>query len=111
MYGVNFGAKSFNKDPRWLTRAEKNLLIRILNDPQALEKNRWKACRNKAIVYLQLMAGLRVSEVVASDIRDPDFDSGCVFVRAGKGSKARVIPMNKDLRQALQDWIAVRGSW
>lgn len=102
-------APDFEQEPRWLERAERNKLIRVLDDEKAAEKNRWKFTRNKAIVYVQLHAGLRLSEVLDLEPSDISFESGYIFVRDGKGGKARRIEMNKDLRRALTEWITERG--
>jgi site-specific recombinase XerD len=102
-------APDFEKEPRWLDRAERNKLIRVVEDERAAEKNNWKFTRNRAIVYVQLQAGLRLSEVLDLEPEDISFDTGYIFVRDGKGGKARRIEINKDLRKALVEWIAERG--
>lgn len=99
----------FEAEPRWLERPERNRLVRVVEDENAERKNRWKFARNRAIVYLQLHAGLRVSEVVDAETDDISFESGYVYVRDGKGGRARRIEMNKDLRKALKDWFHERG--
>ncbi|MMZ48169.1 Tyrosine recombinase XerD [compost metagenome] len=102
-------AADFDQDPRWLERSERNKLLRIVDDENSAVKNRWKFTRNRAIVYVQLHAGLRVSEVVDLEPEDISFETGYLFVRDGKGGKARRIEMNKDLRMALTEWLAERG--
>ncbi|WP_433947011.1 tyrosine-type recombinase/integrase [Paenibacillus sp. SN-8-1] len=102
-------APDFDQDPRWLERAERNKLLRVINDDKSAEKNPWKFTRNRAIVYVQLHAGLRLSEVLDLEPEDISFESGYIFVRDGKGGKARRVEMNKDLRNALAEWIAQRG--
>lgn len=102
-------APDFEQEPRWLERSEKNKLLRVLDDEKAADKNRWKFTRNRAIVYVQLHAGLRLSEVLDLEPEDISFETGYIFVRDGKGGKARRIEINKDLRKALSEWIAERG--
>lgn len=101
--------EDFDSEPRWLERNERNKLIRVIEDQQAEKKNKWKFARNRAIVYLMLLAGLRVSEVVDAEPEDISFETGYVFVRDGKGGKARRVEMNKELRNALLDWMEMRG--
>lgn len=103
-------AADFDKEPRWLERSERNKLLRVVDDPRESEKNRWKFTRNRAIVYVQLLAGLRVSEVTDLEVEDLSFETGYIFVRDGKGGKARRIEMNRDLRKALMEWIEERGN-
>lgn len=94
---------------RWLSRSERNRLLAYINDERLKEKNRWRFTRNRALIFLMLLAGLREGEVVAVELDDIDFDAGYVFVRDGKGGKARRIEMNTDLRKALHEWIEQRG--
>jgi site-specific recombinase XerC len=74
---------------------------------------RRQAIRDKAIVYLLLYAGLRVSELCALEMSDIDLAprSGQVLVRSGKGGKARAVPLNLDARRAVSDWQNVRGDY
>lgn len=102
-------APDFEQEPRWLDRVERNRLVRGVEDEKYEKKNRWKFTRNRAIVFVQLHAGLRVSEVCDLEIDDISFDIGYIFIRDGKGGKARRIEMNKDLRKALTEWISERG--
>ncbi|BFH18313.1 recombinase XerC [Paenibacillus dendritiformis] len=99
----------FESEPRWLERHERNKLIRAIEDEKSESKNRWKFTRNRAIVYVQLLAGLRVSEVTDLEMDDVSFEMGYIFIRDGKGGKARRVEMNKELRRALGDWMNERG--
>lgn len=103
-------AADFEQEPRWLKRLERNRLVRAVEDENTVKKNRWKFTRNRAIVFCQLYAGLRVSEVCDLETDDISFDTGYIFIRDGKGGKARRIEMNKDLRKALKEWIDERGN-
>jgi len=78
------------------------------------------ALANRAMFELLYSSGLRVSELVALDIRDfsdasytslawVDSSQGEVHV-TGKGNKQRIVPVGKPALAALQDWLAVRGS-
>lgn len=94
-------------EPKWLSNIEKNRLLYYLEDEKALEKNEWKYYRNLAIVNTMLLAGLRRSEVV--DLKIEDIADGYVFVRNGKGTKARKIPLIKDLQFVILKWLSVRS--
>lgn len=55
-----------------------------------------------AIILLGAHAGLRVSEIVALEWRDVDFDAGNVKVRVGKGGKEGTVPLSGSTIRALQ---------
>ena len=64
--------------------------------------------RDRAMLCLTYNAGLRVSELVGlalDDLRMPALDEVHVI---GKGRRERVLPLWKETRRALRDWLAVR---
>ena len=69
----------------------------------------WMPLRNVAMISIMARAGLRVSEVVALDIRDLELRerSGWATIRQGKGMKERRAPLSlqtrKDLRAYLEE--------
>jgi integrase/recombinase XerD len=94
-------------DPRWLDRNEKNRFLRtieIIGEKKAKQK-----IRNKAICFLMLKAGLRISEVVSLRLDDMELERGVLTVQDGKGGKMRKVTINKDVVKAIQDWLDIRG--
>lgn len=65
--------------------------------------------RDAAMLSLLYGAGLRRSEAVA--LRFDDYDDGALTVRSGKGRKERLVYCPAGGRQAIDSWIAHRGSW
>ncbi len=63
--------------------------------------------RDRAILEVLYGAGLRISELVALDVDDVDITDGSVVVRAGKGNKARVVPIGRQARGAVGDYLSV----
>jgi len=63
--------------------------------------------RNKGIITLLMMGGLRLSEVVGLDIADVDFEQQTVRV-FGKGRKERLVPLSAPLTSALTIWLEER---
>lgn len=59
----------------------------------------------KLIFALYYACGLRRTEAYNLTIKDIDFDKRTIFVRQGKNYKDRIIPMNKGVYNALQDYI------
>jgi integrase/recombinase XerC len=66
--------------------------------------------RDIAIIGLMLDAGLRIGEVESLNLEDIEISDrkGLVRIRQGKGLKYREVPLNKDLRKALQSYINIR---
>ncbi|NET87086.1 MAG: phage integrase family protein [Kamptonema sp. SIO1D9] len=81
--------------PKWLDRLNQYALCRVV------EKGR--KTRDIAIVKLLLNTGLRVSELCALTWNDLKISpkKGRLNVNHGKGSKRRIIPLNKDARKVL----------
>ena len=81
--------------PKWLNRCQQNQLLRHIEQ--------LGSTRDIAIVKILLNTGLRVSELCGlkwSDITMSD-RKGKLLVNAGKGSKYRDVPLNKDARLAF----------
>jgi integrase len=70
----------------------------------------YAASRNWAVVSLMLFAGLRVEEAWLVQVEDITIGerSGEVFVRNGKGSKERNVPLNLMARRALSQYLTSR---
>ena len=66
--------------------------------------------RNYAIVQVLLQTGLRLSECAALTFEDITLGerSGLLRVRAGKGNKARSVPLNSSAREAIATYAAPR---
>ena len=64
--------------------------------------------RNRAVLELLYASGIRVGELVATDVDDLDLGTNVVRV-TGKGAKERVVPFGIPARQALDAWLATRG--
>ena len=63
------------------------------------------AARDKAILELFYSAGLRLSELVKLNV--DDFDKNFSRVRVtGKGNKQREVPIGKQARKAIQNWLS-----
>lgn len=60
-------------------------------------------CRNKIILYLLYVSGMRVSELVNLTIADFVFDDGYVLV-TGKGGRQRMVPLPIAITEVLKDY-------
>jgi integrase/recombinase XerC len=70
------------------------------------------ARRDEALLTLLLYTGLRVGEAAALTVADVTLNerSGKVVVRSGKGRKYREIPLHKEVRRVLADYLEVRSN-
>ena len=63
--------------------------------------------RDRAMLELLYSTGMRVSELVAGNMANLDFDTEMVRVR-GKGNRERIIPVGKPAIEALREYFIVR---
>jgi site-specific recombinase XerD len=89
--------------PRWFLKREVNALIRKVERHARGEF----PLRELAIVLTLRQTGLRVGELVRLAREDVRWGErgGHLRVR-GKGNKERIVPPNKEVRQALASWMA-----
>ncbi len=66
------------------------------------------ALRDRAMLEVLYGSGLRVSELVGLDLSSIDLEQGTARV-LGKGSKERIVPLGQASRDALHEYLAVRG--
>ncbi|MBA4503650.1 tyrosine recombinase XerC [Marinobacterium marinum] len=64
--------------------------------------------RDRAMMELIYSSGLRVSELVGVDRQDLDLAEGVIQV-LGKGNKARRLPVGRQAREAIEQWLPVRA--
>lgn len=64
--------------------------------------------RNHAVIATFLYAGLRRQELLNLKLTDVDLLNLSIFVRQGKGSKDRIIPMSHRLSEILQAYLMER---
>jgi len=63
--------------------------------------------RDRAILELLYSTGMRVAELVSSDIMNLDFATEMLKVR-GKGNKERLVPVGRPALEAIQNWWSLR---
>jgi integrase/recombinase XerD len=75
---------------------------------QAEIKTLYEACRSlkeRAILHLFYGCGLRRNEGVKLKVKDVQFRSKVLYVREGKGSKSRIVPMSETISEDLKAYL------
>lgn len=72
---------------------------------QAPEPTGWVGLRDRAILETLYSCGLRVSELCGLDLYD--VDDQFVYIRHGKGSKERLVPIGKKAVTAIDAYLAI----
>jgi integrase/recombinase XerC len=63
---------------------------------------------DQALFELIYSSGLRLAEALGLGLGDIDLREGTVRV-LGKGAKTRVVPVGRQAKRAIEDWLRVRG--
>lgn len=87
------------KLPIWLTEPERKRVLK-----QGLSR------RDRAILTLFLYSGLRCNELRMLDVEDLDFEAMTIFVRYGKRSKQRIVPLHAEAAAAVDAYLSPPGS-
>lgn len=72
----------------------------------AVEMYKPEGQRNKAIIEMLYSCGLRVSELIDLKLSNINFRMGIVKIE-GKGNKERVIPLSKNAKQEIKQYLKV----
>lgn len=86
--------------PHYLTERE----IEILFSTADIQTNE-HALRNKVMLYLLYVSGVRISELTHLKISDFHFDTGFISI-AGKGGKARMVPIPVPMMELVKHYLA-----
>jgi site-specific recombinase XerD len=99
--------------PKWLDRRDQSAVLREAErriQAAKTEPAKRQAIRDHCVLVTLMNTGLRVSELIDLELSDITMTDrkGELLVRAGKGTKQRVIPLNNTVRKALKAWFDVR---
>lgn len=92
--------------PKWLTKQELAKFFHAIEK----EKNEKQKARDIAVCRLMAGAGLRVQEVSELNMSDICLEKRKenVVIRNRKGNKYRIVPLNSDIIESLENWIKYR---
>lgn len=92
------------KSPRIERKELEYLTIEEIDRLLVLPDNSVRGIRDKAILELLYATGIRVTELIEADVADLNLRMGFITC-AGEQSKARIIPIGRPARTALENYI------
>lgn len=97
------GPKNKKTLPVFLKESEMNRLL----DETDFGKG-FKGCRDRLIIEMFYVTGMRLSELIGLDDKDVDFSASLLKV-TGKRNKQRLIPFGDELRDLMLGYIDIRN--
>ncbi|MBV1878580.1 MAG: tyrosine recombinase XerC [Pseudomonadales bacterium] len=92
------------KTPKNLPKTlDPDQLAQLLHSPAMS----WHTVRDKAMIELFYSSGLRLNELVTTDLNNLNLDDRSIKV-CGKGSKERLLPIGSKAHLALTNWLLLR---
>ncbi len=85
--------------PQYLSEQEVEKLIEV-----AHENGSQRGVRNRVMLSLLYVSGMRISELTTMKVSDLHLDTGCINV-AGKGGKERIVPVPQGMVALLKNYI------
>lgn len=82
-----------------LTQKEMNLILLQPNTSLTY------GIRNRALLELFYSTAIRIGEMVSLTVYDIEIQSGLLHIRAGKGAKARVVPVGKEALRWTKEYL------
>ena len=98
--------KTAKRLPRTLDTDQMSQLL-DQHSASSAPSSQWHTTRDQAMLELLYSSGLRLSEIVSSNIPSIDWDDATIRV-IGKGNKERVIPVGSMALKAIKRWLSVR---
>lgn len=93
------------KTPKRLPKTlDTDQISQLLNTPTS----KWHGIRDHTIMELFYSSGLRLSELVGTDLNSIDLDESTVRV-LGKGRKERIVPVGEAANKAVRSWLSIRA--
>src|SRR4051812_38512390 len=76
------------------------------------ETDRLASSRDRAIVQLLMLTGVRIGELAALEVDDVRLTQrkGELIISHGKGDRRRIVPLSRPARAALWEWLADRAA-
>lgn len=89
-----------------LTNQQVNIIFGTIN---MMNRREDMKLRDRIIIGLMLLAGLRREEVANLRNSHVDMETRTIFIERGKGDKNRHVPINTQLHALLEKWFAIHN--
>ncbi len=96
--------KRQRKLPNYLSQRECAALLAATGQ----QRSAAQAFRDRAVLSVLVFTGLRRAELLDLRVSSVDLDRATLRVEEGKGGKSRVIPLNDQAIEAIEDWLELR---
>ncbi|MGC9048833.1 MAG: tyrosine-type recombinase/integrase [Patescibacteria group bacterium] len=83
-------------------------LIKLIEAPMTIEKNKFVALRNRTALEVLFSTGMRISELIKLKLDQID-ESGRIFIM-GKGRKERFVYLTPRAKSFVDEYLKIRGS-
>ncbi len=103
LYGVTLARPAEVQNIPWPRVAQKLPAVIDREHVQTLISS-LEPLKYRMVVMTAYGTGLRISEILALEIRDVDGKAGLIHVRHGKGNRPRLVPLPKRLLEALREY-------
>ena len=97
------GPKKRKRLPVFVKEKDMNRLLDDVDFGEGFE-----ACRDRTIIEVFYLTGIRLSELIGLKDEDVDFSSSVLKV-TGKRNKQRLVPFGEELKRDLQEYVKVRN--
>ncbi len=97
------GPKKKKPLPVFLREGDVNRLLDDVDFGEGFE-----GCRDRLIIEMFYVTGMRLSELIGLDDKDIDFSASLIKV-TGKRNKQRLLPFDEELRCSMQEYVNVRN--
>jgi integrase/recombinase XerD len=81
---------------------------RLMQQPDLSSK---VSIRDKAIIEVLYSTGIRLNELISLEVYHADLKDKVLYIRKGKGGKQRVVPLGKNARKYLREYLDRVRPW
>jgi integrase/recombinase XerD len=101
---IQFNPTGHIKSPKIERKALEYLTLQEVDNLLTIPDRTTRGIRDKAILELLYATGIRVSELIQANLEDINLRMGFITC-TGEQSKARIIPLGRPARAAIEDYI------